>query len=246
MITAAIFRPQAYEESSKKLLEDLGFRVISRPLIEVRPTGMRPRTDADFIVFTSANGAKLALDGVGPEELSRAKICAIGPRTAQVLQAKEIEVDLIPEEYSSKGLVRAMAPLVSGKRVEVARSSAGSAVLLEGLNEAGAFVHETVIYTLECLKVEGSVIQGILEEADAFLFTSPLTAQNFLDRAPDQAEAVRILNEKFVGAIGRPTQARLEYRGVEVDLVPAEATFERLARELKEALASVEAATDHP
>lgn len=236
MITVAIFRPQIHERNSKKLLEGLGFRVISRPLIEVRSTGMKLMTDADFIVFTSANGAELALDRVGPEELGRAKVCAIGPPTARALQAKGIEVELIPEIYTSVGLVRALAPLVSGKRVEVARSSAGSAVLLEGLNEAGAFVHETVVYTLERLEVAGSVIRKILQEADVFLFTSSLTAQHFLDRAPDRAEAIRILNEKFVGAIGPPTRARLEHQGVEVDLVASEAIFERLVQETEQLL----------
>ena len=236
MITVAIFRPKACERSSKELLQGLGFRVISQPLLEVRPTGMKPMTDADFIVFTSANGARLALEGLEPEELGRAKICAIGPQTARALEKGGIEVDLVPEEYSSEGLIQAMEPLVFGKRVEVARSSAGSAMLLKGLNEAGAFVHETVVYTLECLEVEGSVIQEILEEADAFLFTSSLTAQNFLDRAPDRAGAIKTLNEKFVGVIGRPTQAKLEHQGVTVDLVPTEATFERLAWEMEEAL----------
>jgi len=233
MITVAIFRPKACEKGSKGLLEDLGFRVLSRPLLEVRPTGMRPRTDADFIVFTSANGARLALEQLEAEEFGRARVCAIGPRTARALERGGVKVGLVPEDYSSEGLVRAMAPLVSGKRVEVARSSAGSAVLLEGLNEAGAFVHETVIYTLECLKVEGGVIQEILEEADVFLFTSSLTVQNFLDRAPDQTEAIKILNEKFVGAIGRPTQLKLEHQGVKVDLIASEASFERLAQEMK-------------
>jgi uroporphyrinogen-III synthase len=234
MITVAIFRPKACEKSSKELLESLGFRVISQPLIEVCPTGMKPIIDADFIIFTSANGARLALEQLEPEELGRAKICAIGPQTSRALEEEGIEVDLVPEEYSSKGLVRAMKPLVFGKRVEVARSSAGSGVLLEGLNEAGAFVHETVLYTLDRLEVEGSVIQEILKEADAFLFTSSLTAQNFLDRAPDRAEAIKILNEKFVGVIGRPTWARLDHHGVKVDLIPTEATFERLAWEMKE------------
>lgn len=234
MITVAIFRPQARERSSKRLLEGLGFRVISQPLIAVRPTGMEPITDADFIVFTSANGVSLALGRIDPRELSRAKVCAIGPQTARALEERGIEVGLIPEEYTSAGLVRALEPLVPGRRVEVARSSEGSAMLLEGLNEAGAFVHETVIYTLERLDVAASVIQGILEEADVFLFTSSLTVQNFLDQAPDRAAAVRVLNEKFVGAIGLPTAARLERHGVEVDLVASEATFEDLAREMKE------------
>jgi len=234
MITVAIFRPKSFARSSKELLESLGFRVISQPLLEVRPTGVRPITDADFIVFTSANGARLALEQLEAEEFGRARVCAIGPQTARALERGGVKVGLLPEEYSSEGLLQVMRPLVFGKRVEVARSSAGSGVLLEGLNAAGAFVHETVVYTLECLEVAGDVIQGILKGANVFLFTSSLTVQNFLDQAPDRAETIRILNEKFVGAIGHPTQARIEHYGVKVDLVPTEASFERLAREMKE------------
>lgn len=236
MITVAIFRPQAHERSSKELLEGLGFRVISQPLIAVRPTEMEPITDADFIVFTSTNGVRLALEKIDPLELGRAKVCAIGPQTARALKERGIEVGLIPKEYTSAGLVRALEPLVFGKRVEVARSSEGSAMLLEGLNEAGAFVHETVVYTLERLEVAGSVIREILQEADVFLFTSSLTARHLLDRAPDRAEAIGILNERFVGVIGPPTQAELEDQGVEVDLVASEATFERLVQETEQLL----------
>lgn len=37
---------------------------------------------------------------------------------------------------------------VDGTRVEIARSDHGSSVLLDGLNENGAYVHETVLYRL--------------------------------------------------------------------------------------------------
>lgn len=238
MITVAIFRPKAYEKGSRELLEHLGFRVISQPLIKVRPTGMRPLIDADFIVFTSEAGVRLALKKIKPEELGQAKICicAIGEKTAKALEKDGVKVDLIPEEYSSQGLVMAMKPLVFGKRVEVVRSSAGSDVLLEGLNEAGAFVHETMVYTLERLQVDSKVIQKILQEADAFLFTSSLTVENFLDLAPERTLAIQVLNGKFVGAIGRLTQRRLEDHGVKVDFIPKEVTFERLAEGIKEAI----------
>jgi uroporphyrinogen-III synthase len=236
MITVAIFRPKAYEKSSKELLEYLGFEVISQPLIELCPTGQRPLIDADFIIFTSINGARLALKKIEPEELSQAKICAIGPQTAKALEKGGVKVDLIPKEYSSKGLVQAMKPRVIGKRVEVVRSSAGSDVLLRGLNKAGAFVHETVIYAIERLEVKGDVIEEILKCADAFLFTSSLTVQYFLAQAPDQTKAIQILNNKFVGVIGRPTLTKLKYHGVKADLTASEATFENLARETKEAL----------
>lgn len=232
----AIFRPKIYEDHSKEILEGLGFTVISQPLIEARPTGMKPMTKADFIVFTSAEGVRLALEEVAPRELAQAKICAIGPRTAEALERGGVAVDLIPEEYSSEGLVQALEPLAFGKRVEVVRSSAGSALLIAGLNRSGAFVHETTIYSLECLQVEAKVIREILENADVFLFTSSLTVQNLLRRAPDQTEAAQVLNRKLVGAIGRPTQASLQTLGIKAEIIASEATFEKLAREMRESL----------
>ncbi|MFQ5796148.1 MAG: uroporphyrinogen-III synthase [Candidatus Bipolaricaulia bacterium] len=236
MVTVAIFRPKRHEKRSVNFLRSLGFKVISVPLLEIQTTGLAPLTDTDFIIFTSAQGVQIACDRIAAEALQRPTVCAIGPRTAEALQVRGIPVDLVPEEYSSAGMVERLAPRVHGKRVEVARSSAGSKILLQGLNQAGAFVHETVLYRLERPRVDEQAIETVLNQADVLLFTSSLTVDHFLKSSSDKAEVLTRIDEKFVGAIGPLTAEGLKRYEIKVDLVPARSTFEQLVQEMKTAV----------
>jgi uroporphyrinogen-III synthase len=135
-------------------------------------------------------------------------------------------------------LVERLASEVAGARVEVARSDHGSAVLLDGLREAGADVHETVLYRL--VRPEGAGESADLAaagELDAALFTSSLTVENFLDAAEDRGvrdDALAGLGEAVVGVIGEPTAETARGVGIPVDVVPAQADFETLACETVE------------
>jgi uroporphyrinogen-III synthase len=190
------------------------------------------------VVFTSKTGVELAAGaGWSPGD---ARLACIGPRTAEAARAAGWTVDVVPEEYSSSGLVGALAGSVDGGRVEVARSDHGSAVLLDGLATAGATVHETVLYRLTRPAEAGeSAVLAAAGGLDAALFTSSLTVEHFLAAARERDvhdAAVAGLAAATVGAIGEPTRETAEERGVAVDVVPAEATFEALARETVAAL----------
>jgi uroporphyrinogen-III synthase len=118
--------------------------------------------------------------------------------------------------------------------VEVARSDHGSDVLLDGLNDAGGYVHETVLYRLTRPPESGeSADLAARGELDGALFTSSLTVENFLDAAAERGvreAAVDGLNAAVVGCIGTPTRETAEEVGIAVDVVPDEADFEALAR----------------
>jgi uroporphyrinogen-III synthase len=143
-------------------------------------------------------------------------------------------VDVVPETYSSAGLVDALRDGVDGARVEVARSDHGSDVLLDGLREAGAYVHETVLYRLTRPVGAGeSCERAASGDLDGALFSSSLTVEHFVEAATERGvrgAALAGLNDAVVGAIGRPTADRAAELGVEVDVVPDEADFETLAR----------------
>jgi uroporphyrinogen-III synthase len=110
-------------------------------------------------------------------------------------------------------------------------------VLLEGLADAGAYVHETVLYRL--VRPEGSGASAVAAaEGDlaAALFTSSLTVEHFLEAAAARGvreAAVAGLADAVVGAIGAPTAETAADRGVEVDVVPDVADFEALARAVR-------------
>jgi len=238
-LRVAAFRPDDERlAAAVELLESLGADPVPDPMLAVEPTGAAPRADADYAVLTSKTGVELAADaGWTPDS----EVCAIGEATATALRAAGYTVDLVPEEYSSSGLVDALETAVDGSRVEVARSDHGSAVLTDGLGSAGAYVHETVLYRL--VRPEGSGESAGLAAAgdlDAALFTSSLTVDHFLAAAADRGvreAAVAGLNDATVGAIGDPTARTARDAGIEVDVVPERADFETLACEVVEAAA---------
>ncbi len=231
--TVAVFRPDDDRLArAVGLLEDLGVDPLADPMLAVEPTGAVPRADADFVVLTSKTGAELAFEGNW--EPGDATVCAIGESTAEALEEAGYAVDLVPEEFSSSGLVDALEGSVDGARVEVARSDHGSTVLLDGLEAAGAYVHETVLYRLVRPEGAGSSVDAAVSgDLDAALFTSSLTVEHFLGVADERGErdaAVAGLSDAVVGAIGHPTRKTAEAAGVDVDVVPEEADFESLAR----------------
>jgi uroporphyrinogen-III synthase len=232
MVAVAAFRPDDDRlHEAVSLLESLGVEPIADPMLAVDPTGEHPRTDAEFTVLTSKTGVELVDDA---DWVPTGQLCAIGAATAHSLREHGYGVDVVPETYSSAGLVDALREAVDGARVEVARSDHGSDVLLDGLVDAGAYVHETVLYRLTRPAGAGvSVEAAVRGELDGALFSSSLTVEHFLECAEElelRAAAVAGLNDAVVGAIGQPTADRAAELGVEVDVVPDEADFETLSR----------------
>jgi len=243
-VRVAVFRPDDERlREATELLASLGVEPLADPMLAVEPTGVAPQTDAAFVVFTSKTGAELAADAgwVTPE----AAVCAIGESTADALRAAGYDVDLVPESFSSTGLVDALADRVEGERVEVARSDHGSDVLLDGLVDAGAYVHETVLYRLVRPPGSGASAETAARgDLAGTCFTSSLTVEHFLDAAAERglrAEAIAGLDEAVVGCIGAPTRETAEAAGIAVDVVPAEADFTALARAVVDRVSGADA-----
>ncbi|WP_135303916.1 uroporphyrinogen-III synthase [Haloarcula amylovorans] len=239
-LRVAAFRPDDERlAAAVSLLESLGADPVPDPMLAVEPTESVPRSDADYVVLTSKTGVELAADaGWSPGE---ATVCAIGDATAAALREAGYSVDVVPEEFSSSGLVSALESEVAGTRIEVARSNHGSAVLTDGLEAAGAYVHETVLYRLVRPPESGESAElAAAGELDAALFTSSLTVRHFLAAAEERGireDAVAGLRDATVGTIGNPTKETAENAGIPVDIVPDRADFETLACETVEAAA---------
>jgi len=239
-LRVAVFRPDDERlADAVELLDSLGTTPVADPMLEVQPADTTPREDADFVIFTSKTGVELVSEAGWTSGDSI--VCAIGEPTANALRDAGFDVDIVPETYSSTGLVDTLEGKVGGKLVEVARSDHGSAVLIDGLFEAGAYVHETVLYRL--VRPEGAGESAELAAAGDLgvaLFTSSLTVEHFLDAAEERGirnEAIAGLNDAVVGTIGEPTRETAESLGISVDVVPEAADFEELACEVVEGAA---------
>ncbi|RAW45262.1 uroporphyrinogen-III synthase [Halorubrum sp. 48-1-W] len=233
----AVFRPNDERiDEAVDLLASLGARPVPDPMLAVEPTGTAPGDDAVVVVFTSKTGVELAAEsGWDPGDVT---LVAIGPSTAAAAREAGWAVDLVPEEYTSAGLVATLRDRVDGVCVEVARSDHGSDVLLEGLRDAGATVTETVLYRLTRPENAGrSVARATAGELDALAFTSSLTVEHFLAAADDRgvrAAALAGANDAVVGAIGPPTAETARGLGIDVDVVPDTADFAALAERVVE------------
>jgi uroporphyrinogen-III synthase len=232
-VRVAVFRPDDERlADAVELLDSLGATPVPDPMLAVEPTGATPPADgAAVVVLTSRTGVELLSSaGWSPDDST---LACIGPKTAAAARDAGWTVDLVPEEYSSSGLVAALGPDAAGRRVEVARSDHGSDVLLDGLRAAGAEVNETVLYRL--VRPDGSGQSAVMAaggELDAVCFTSSLTVENFLAAADERGvgdEVIAGLNRAVVGAIGAPTRDTAEGFGIRVDVVPERATFAALA-----------------
>ncbi|WP_144904667.1 uroporphyrinogen-III synthase [Halobellus captivus] len=237
-VRVAVFRPDDERmEQAVELFDSLGAIPVPDPMLAVDPTGEIPgekstsHSDPDLVVLTSKTGVELLEAAAWTP--GDAQLAAIGPRTAAAARDAGWDVDIVPEEYTSTGLVATLEADVDGLRVEVARSDHGSDVLVDGLRAAGADVHETVLYRL--VRPEGSgqsTVMAAGSELDAVCFTSSLTVENFLAAAAERdvrAEAIAGLNRAVVGVIGAPTRETAESHGIDVDVVPENATFDELA-----------------
>ncbi|HKL30346.1 MAG TPA: uroporphyrinogen-III synthase [Natrialbaceae archaeon] len=237
----AVFRPDDGRlGAAVDLLESMGVAAVGDPMLEVEPTGEAPREDADYAILTSPTAADLVADADwNPGDTT---VCAIGESTADALREVGYAVDLVPEEYSSSGLVATLDGDVDGARVEVARSDHGSAVLLDGLEDAGAYLHETVLYRLVRPPGSGQSVELAAQgDLDGALFTSSLTVEHFLDAADQRGvrdAAVAELNDAVVGAIGTPTAETAAEHGIEADVIPETADVEALARAVVERIES--------
>jgi uroporphyrinogen-III synthase len=230
--TVAAFRPDDERASeAETLLSELGAEPLSDPMLAVEPTGATARSDAEYTVLTSKTGAELLAEA---DFEPAGELVAIGTPTAEAIETAGYGVDRLPEEFSSSGLVAELEGEIAGERIEIARSDHGSDVLLDGLNEAGAYVHETVLYRLVRPPGAGrSTVVAAEGDLAGACFTSSLTVEHFLEAADERGvrkAAIEGLNNAVVGAIGAPTEATAESHGINVDVVPDTAEFEALAR----------------
>jgi uroporphyrinogen-III synthase len=234
----AAFRPADERlEVAGELLTSLGVEPVLDPMLAVEPTGEQPREDADYTVLTSKTSVEIAADvGWQPD----GEVCAIGDATAAALRAAGYPVDHVPAEFSSTGLVAHLENEIGGTRCEVARSTHGSPTLTDGLERAGAYVHETVLYELRRPPKAGeSATLAASGDLAGALFTSSLTVENFLAAAAERGvreTTIAGLNGAVVGVIGEPTRKTAEREGIAVDVVPETASFEALARDTIERL----------
>lgn len=207
----------------------------------------------DYILFMSANAVKIIFDAFEKSKKTRealslinaAKVIAVGPNTKQELEDHGVNVSLIPERYSSYGVVELLSRGDSkGKRLMVPRSSAAKNYLARSLAELGMHVDEVHVYDVRPVrhdKWSGFMDMLGRNGIDSIVFTSASSVNSFFEVAAgyerDEARLRSLLNAICVVAIGPFTDDALKEHGVEAVVSEAhtiEGTFQIVVKLLED------------
>jgi len=239
------------------LLREHGADPVVQPTIEIHaPSDRAPLARAlvdlqagayGWVAFTSANGVERTWDalvemGGDARAFGAARLAAIGPATARVLERHGLRADVVATEFRGEQLAREMlAALGSGPeapRVLLARAARARDVLPEALRAAGCRVDVVAAYethppprnSVETLVTE---LQG--KRVDAVMFTSSSTVDNLCDLLG--ARAIMLLGGVRVASIGPVTTETARARGVRVDVTAREYTVPGLVEALAKSYA---------
>ena len=240
-----VTRPRAQADAFVRALEELGARVMLFPTIEVRPLHSEIpaalSTPFDWIVFTSANAVESFFTVLEETERAQvdvgaARICAVGPATAEAVQHHGASVDLIPEVYVAEAVLEALRVEIGsdfkGKRILLPRGNIARKFLPLQLREHGAEVVEWTVYETVCPQTEPEAIDALVKaRPDLVTFTSASSAQNFCTLL-GEARLNRLNKATAFVSIGPATTEAATQLGMRIDAQPGRHDIEGLVEEL--------------
>lgn len=211
----------------------------------------------DWLIFTSANGVKMALErlnvlGLEPNSLAATRIAAIGPATAVALRKYGLAASLVPDEYIAEAVAEALrreseerGETLAGRRILLARAAEARQTLVTELERARARVEVVAAYqTLPVAQDDkrGREVIALLrqQQLDIITFTSSSTVHHFMhwlsQAAPDSAILLAYPGKQptrpLVACIGPITAQTARDYGLEVSVEAREYTVAGLVKAL--------------
>ncbi|GAB4289050.1 MAG: hypothetical protein Kow0098_06790 [Ignavibacteriaceae bacterium] len=243
--TIVLSRAVDQSEQSANLFKVLGADVIVFPTLEIVPPTDWKQFDEvvkkfnriNFVVFTSVHAVEMfsrrcAELNVRPD-FSNVKVVAVGNKTASACKERDIPVDIIPEKFSSEGVIKALEIYdVRNKVIFIPRSAIGREELPAVLEQRGAVIKPVPVYNVTIPPYERTkaYIEKLKEsDPDLFVFTSPSTFDNFI-KILNINDAREFFRNFVVAAIGPTTKKAIEKKGVKVNILPEEFTLDGLIK----------------
>jgi uroporphyrinogen-III synthase len=184
-----ITRPRAQADDFADKLQSRGFEPIFFPVIEIRPIennveleqALANLNNYDWVVFTSVNAVEVVFSSPSLEKEDKGveiRVAAIGPKTAEALQARGVTPDFVPDEYVAESIVPGLGDL-RGKLVLLPRAEIARKALPEAITNAGGIPHEIAIYQTLPVQPDPDGLAALRSGVDVVTLTSPSTVQNF-------------------------------------------------------------------
>jgi uroporphyrinogen III methyltransferase / synthase len=240
-----ITRPRAQAGDFAEKLRSAGFEPIFFPVIEICPVEHNVALERalakwecyDWIVFTSANAVDVVFHNRALSFLKRdvgagVKVAAIGPKTAEALQARGIIPDFVPEEYVAESILPGLGDL-HGRWVLLPRAEIARKALPEAIFEAGGIPHEITVYKTLPVQPDPDGLAALNAGVDWITFTSPSTVRNFVEILRQQnLDPFQLPGRPAIACIGPITEQAARQEGFEVALVAEQYTTDGLVNEI--------------
>ncbi|SDW25327.1 uroporphyrinogen III methyltransferase / synthase [Marininema mesophilum] len=190
-----------------------------------------------WVVFTSVNGVEFFLRRLRQQQVDirrmhRAKIAAVGPKTAAALAKVGLTVDVVAKEFVGEGLVTALTPLVkAGEEVLLPRAAIARSMLPDELRQLGCCVTDAPTYDTLPDDRGAQKIAALLREQQLHIltFTSASTVRYFAQTMDHLGEEWRsYLHGVKVACIGPVTANAAMECGLQVDRIAEPYTIDAL------------------
>ncbi|WP_010270891.1 uroporphyrinogen-III C-methyltransferase [Paenibacillus senegalensis] len=244
-------RGQASELANR--IYELGGEAIELPLIRIQRPASEARLERiaqtlstvdryDWILFTSVNGVahffeELRLARLDVRRLAKARIAAVGPKTAEALLERGLIAEQPEQCFQAEGLLEALRhELKAGQKVLLPRSEQGRAILPEQLAELGLEVTDLPLYeNVLCHENKEELLRLLKEEeVDMITFTSSSTVNHLFELLGEAGvtRPLELLHNIEIVCIGPVTAKTAGKHGLTVHRQAAEATLDSLIEAL--------------
>lgn len=237
MITRARERAASFAQ----MLESAGADVVALPLIEIVDPSSWAAADQAFeqlasfqlVIFTSTNavdqwmehGKRLSKPPILPVN----RVCAVGTSTGNRVRQYGFPVDLVPEEFNARGVLRLLDPDLRGIKILLPRGDLAREELPCELRMRGAEVFEAMVYRTQPAGENDprwiERIQG--REIDVITFASPSAVDQFVQWV-GKSNLENVRGCFHAASIGPTTSAALRREGFETVLEASPSTLEGL------------------
>ena len=247
-----VTRARSQAAALTERLAAAGAEVIEMPATRVEPADPAPLEQAlenlktfDWLIFTSQNGVRIFWDalrasGRDARSLSRSKIAAVGPATADALLEHGLAVDVAPNRFVAEALLDTLRDRgdMKGKRVLYAAAAGARETLQEGLEELGANIERITLYRSVPDGAGANELRERIARGDADLvtFTSASSVTAFVE-----AVGSDLATKLPAASIGPVTTDAAERLGIEVAIEAERSTIEGLAESIAEHFAGAPA-----
>lgn len=229
----AITRSERDAVEFSQLVSEEGGRAIALPTIEIVPKGPQAAKEFldnlqkkkyDYCAFMSPQAVNILFDLAGREvalALKSAVVIAVGPKTKESLQEHGVNVRLVPDKFSSAGLVDLLSSMEpKGKKIIIPRSGAANEFATKALTDLGMQVDEILFYTVRtgAVTFAWSEFSDMLlqKKVDAVIFTSASSVSSFFEIMGKLSEGhLQLDNLAKVVSIGPITSKELKGRKIE-------------------------------